>query len=105
MVEMFATGDVSGAGDVVADDYIDHQGLDGDELSGVDGFVRVVKAARDDYSALSVEVVDLEIADETVRGRLHWTGQRLDGVTDERDTTEILRVIDGRAVEHWGSSI
>lgn len=105
MVEMFSTGDVSSAGEVVAGDYIDHQGLDGDELSGVDGFVRVVKAAREDYSTLSVEVVDLKIVQETVRGRLHWTGQRLDGMTDDRDTTEILRVIDGRAVEHWGSSI
>ena len=32
MVEMISTGDVSTAGDVVAAEYLDHQGLDGTEM-------------------------------------------------------------------------
>ncbi len=102
---MFSTGDVSGAPDVVAAEYVDHQGLDGNEMSGVGGFVHVVEVARQDYATLSVEVVDLEVAGDTAHGRLRWTGVGRDGRTAERETSETVRVADGRAVEHWGSML
>ena len=102
MVGMFSTGDVSTAGDVVAAEYLDHQGLDGTEMRGVNGFVQVVAVARHAYSELSVEVVDLKLSGDTVEGRLHWHGVRRDGTAIQRDTIETVRVVDSRAVEHWG---
>jgi predicted SnoaL-like aldol condensation-catalyzing enzyme len=102
MVEMFSTGDVSAVDDVVAVDYIDHQGLGGNEMHGVVGFVHVVEVARKAYSDMRVEVVDLESHGDSAEGRLHWTGVRHDGSVVERETIEIIRVADGRAVEHWG---
>jgi predicted SnoaL-like aldol condensation-catalyzing enzyme len=102
MVEMFSTGDVSAVDDVVAVDYIDHQGLGGNEMRGVAGFVRVVGVAREAYSELSVEVVDLEADGDRAEGRLEWKGVRHDGSIVERVTIETVRVVDGRAVEHWG---
>jgi len=105
MVEMFSTGDVSTASDVVATEYLDHQGLDGTEMLGVDGFVQVVAVARQAYSELNVGVVDLKLSGDTVEGRLHWRGARHDGTAMQRDTIETVRVVDGRAVEHWGRRI
>ncbi len=102
---MFSTGEISGVDEVVAAEYLDHQGLDGNELCGADGFVAVVRAARHGYAQLQVDVIELEIAGDTVHGRLHWTGVRADGTEDERDTAEVLRVADGRAVEHWGTRL
>lgn len=102
MVEMFSTGDVSRAGDVVAADYLDHQGLGGNEMRGVDGFVEVVRVARQAYSALKVEVVDVKLSGASVEGLLRWQGVRDDGTAVRRETNETVRVIDGRAVEHWG---
>jgi predicted SnoaL-like aldol condensation-catalyzing enzyme len=102
MVEMFSTGDVSSVEDVVAVDYIDHQALGGNEMHGVVGFVHVVGVAREAYSEMRVEVVDIESLGDRAEGRLHWTGVRHDGSVVERETIEIVRVVGGRAVEHWG---
>ena len=101
MVEMFSTGNVSSVGDVVAADYLDHQGLGGNEVRGADGFVHVVTVARQAYSELNVEVVDVKLGGDSVEGRVHWHGVRHDGTAVRRETIETVRVSDGRAVEHW----
>jgi predicted SnoaL-like aldol condensation-catalyzing enzyme len=105
MVEMFSTGDVSSVGDVIAAGYLDHQGLGGNELRGADGFIQVVTAARRAYSELNVEVVDIKLSGDNVEGHVHWQGVRHDGTAVRRETIETVRVVDGRAVEHWGKRL
>ncbi len=102
MAEMFSTGDVSSVDDVVATDYVDHQGLVGNEVRGRAGFAEVVKAAREAYTELTVEVVDIELTGDIVEGRLRWVGVLHDGMAAQRETIETIRVDGGRAVEHWG---
>lgn len=46
MVDAFVTGDLSQVSQLVADHYLDHQGIGGRPLVGVDGFAQVVEAAR-----------------------------------------------------------
>jgi len=106
IVAMFSTGDLRDAETVFAADYVDHQGLRGESISGVDGFRRVVTAARAPYARLVVTVVDRTVEGDRISARLHWRGvQTTDARTVERETVEILRIADGRVVEHWGTRV
>ncbi len=98
MVSMFATGDVARVAEVVDTSYVDHQG----KIRGPGGFEEVVAAARSVYEALEVVVDDLIEGDDRVAVRLRWLGTRPSGEIDERETLDIVRVVNGRAVEHWG---
>jgi len=49
---------------------------------------------------LQVQIRDLIAEEDRVAARLHWHGMEAD-----RETIEIVRCRDGRAVEHWGAAI
>ena len=104
MVEMFATGDISELGAVVSDDYHDHQGLRGVAVTGADGFRRVVEAARAATGGLSVSVADLIADGDGAAARLRWRGVSPTGEPVDRETIDIVRTRNGRAVEHWGAA-
>jgi predicted SnoaL-like aldol condensation-catalyzing enzyme len=103
MIAAFNTGDISVIDEFVADAYIDHQGLRGVEIRGLDGFSRVVAAARSGYESVRVVVEDLFGEGDRAVARLRWLGERPDGSLVERETIEVVRVADGKAVEHWGA--
>jgi predicted ester cyclase len=103
MLAMFATGDVAAVADVVADEYHDHQGLNGVEIHGTDGFCRVVEVARASMLDLTITVEDLVADDERVAARIRWQGRSPSGDAVDRETIDLLRVSAGRAVEHWGA--
>lgn len=102
MVAMFSSGDVSEVETHVHADYFDHQGLGGQPIRGPSGFATVVAAARSDYEHLEVTVEDLITGADRAAARLRWHGTRLHGEVVRRETLEIVRIVDGRAVEHWG---
>lgn len=103
MVAAFDSGEVGAADGVVHDDYLDHQGLPDDRpIRGVSGFVHVVEVARSGYVDLSVEIVDLIEGDDRAAARLAWSGTRKTGEATRRETIEIVRVREDKAVEHWG---
>lgn len=103
MVSMFATGDLSEIKATVHSDYLDHQGLGAGPIRRPDGFATVVRAARSDNDVLEVAVEDLIEGMDRAAARLSWRGTRSSGESVERETIDIVRVEDGRAVEHWGS--
>ena len=103
MVEMFATGDVSALRAVVSDDYHDHQGLYGMAVRGTDGFRQVVEAARAEIVGLTVTIADLIADADAAAARLRWRGVSPSGASVDRQTIDIVRTRDGRAVEHWGA--
>ncbi len=102
MVEMFASGDASNAGAVISDEYLDHQGLGQGPITGVDGFSYVVQANHAAYEQQQVTIQDLFGAGDRVVARIRWRGRRRDGEVVDRETIDIVRTADGRAVEHWG---
>jgi predicted ester cyclase len=102
MVAIFASGDLSDVGSVVAEGYIDHQGLAGEECSGTDGFRRVVTAARGAMLDLEVDIRDILSDGEKAAARLHWHAMTSAGVIIDRETIDIIHVKDGKAIEHWG---
>lgn len=102
MVQAFDTGDTSSVELYVDPDYLDHQGLGGHRIRGVAGFVAVVAAARTGFSRLNVTVEDLISGPDRAAARLRWTGTRESGEDVVRETLEIVRIVGGRAIEHWG---
>jgi predicted SnoaL-like aldol condensation-catalyzing enzyme len=41
--------------------------------------------------------------DDRAVARIRWRGRRHEGDDVDRETIDIVRVVDGRAVEHWGA--
>lgn len=54
------------------------------------------------YETLDVTIEDLIADTDRVAARLRWRGKRTSGEPVERESLEIIRVVDGRAIEHWG---
>jgi predicted ester cyclase len=103
MVAAFDGGDLGSVAEIVHPDYLDHQGLDGERrITGIAGFTHVVETARSAYAELSVEIVDLIEGADRAAGRIVWDGVRPSGERTRRETIDIVRVVGGRAVEHWG---
>jgi predicted ester cyclase len=102
MVTAFDTGRVDDVAAYVDADYTDHQGLHGEEVRGVSGFVSVVEVARGGHTSLSVLIEDLIEEGDRAAARLRWLGTRPDDGVVSRETLEVVHVRDGRAVEHWG---
>jgi predicted ester cyclase len=102
MVAAFDTGNVDDISAFVDANYLDHQGLDGEEIHGPDGFARVVRVARSGYDDLTVTVQELIEEGNRAAARVQWRGTRAAGDVAERETIEIVHVNAGRAVEHWG---
>lgn len=103
MVRVFRTGDVSHVERIIAEDYLDHQGLGEGAMHGPAGFRQVVGAARAAYKNLTVEIQDLIAEGDRAAARIRWRGVRSsDGAVFTRETIDIVRFAHGRAVEHWG---
>jgi len=103
MVQMFASGDPSEAAAVVAEDYLDHQGLGAGPIRGIDGFARVVRTSHEAYEEHDITIEDLFGVDDRAVARIRWRGRRRGGEEVDRQTIDIVRVVGGRAVEHWGA--
>ena len=103
MVEAFRTGVAVDCEEFISPSYLDHQGRGGTPLHGPDGFRQVVRAAHR-TAAPQVSIADLVTDSQRAAVRLHWVfSSPEEGTRTERETIEIVRVEDGRAVEHWGA--
>jgi predicted SnoaL-like aldol condensation-catalyzing enzyme len=103
MIEMFETGVTADVSEVVSDSYHDHQGLKGTIIHGTEGFSKVVGAARSSFVRLEIEVEDVVAEGDRAVGRIRWHGELPGGELVERETIDIVRVVNDRAVEHWGA--
>ena len=103
IVAIFTTGDLSAVDEVIAPDYLDHQGLGGITMRGQEGFRQVVTAVHAALPQLHVVIHDVIAEDDTVVARLRWHSIDTAGKAIDRETIEILRFVDRRAVEHWGA--
>lgn len=92
MVAMFASGNPSDAAAVVAEDYLDHQGLGTGPIRGIDGFALVVRTNYAAYKHLEISIEDLFGVDDRAVARIRWRGQRPDGeaLTAKRSTSSEL---------------
>lgn len=99
IVAMFNTGDTTEVSDIFDKDYLDHQKPEWFTVDGPEEFAQIVKLARDNSPNLEVSILGEIISDENmVAVRLLWSCD-----LSVRETIEILRVEDGKFVEHWGA--
>jgi predicted SnoaL-like aldol condensation-catalyzing enzyme len=104
MVEIFATGNLETLDSVVSTAYVDHQGLGDLEIHGPEGFRRLVMAVRAPHKKdVWVRIEDLIGEGDGAAARLRWHHRQADGTVVERETINIIRSVNGQAVEHWGA--
>jgi steroid delta-isomerase-like uncharacterized protein len=107
--EVFNQKDIGTFEELVAEDIVDHEVLPGlpEGREGVRAFLNMVWTAFPDLSAT--------IEDEAVEGDRVWSRTRMRGTHKgefmgipatgkpvDIESIDIVRVRDGRAVEHWG---
>jgi hypothetical protein len=103
MIEMFATGNLDTLDSVISTDYLDYQGLGDREIRGREGFRRLVMAVH--KAPVHVSIEDLIGEGDRAAARLRWHHIEANGTVVERETIDIIRSVDGQAVEHWGAEV
>jgi predicted ester cyclase len=103
----FNNGELDVLEEFVAHDIVEHQ--DG-STSGIDGLRALITELRSQFSDLHLEIEDTATSGDTVWFRIRSTGTN-DGPLWGRPATgrpiditvmDVMRVADGRMVEHWG---
>jgi len=103
IVDIFNTGDLSEVDSIFSLDYIDHQKPPDMDIDGPDEFKQIVRNVRESVQKVEVTIKDLIIEENKVVGRLHWHIIDRAGKEIHRETIDILRLVDGRVLEHWGA--
>jgi predicted SnoaL-like aldol condensation-catalyzing enzyme len=103
IARIFSTGDVSKVDSLFAAEYVDYQKPPQWDVEGPEEFRRIVAMARDIWPNLIVEVKDSLAEGNAVAGRLYWRSVDSFGKLIERETLEIIRLDNGKVIEHWGA--
>jgi predicted ester cyclase len=108
--EGFNNGDLGVADDVISPDHVEHQYFGADHAPGAEGVKAVISSLRRAFSDFHLAIDDLVVDGDKVWLRMKGTGTN-DGSfmghppTGRRmhtDVFDVVRVEDGRIVEHWG---
>ncbi len=103
----FNNGDLDGLEAFVAPDMVEHQH---GATSGIDGLRALITELRTSFPDLHLEIQDTATSGDTAWFRIRSTGTN-DGPIWGRPATgrpiditviDVMRVVDGRMVEHWG---
>lgn len=105
IAEIFSTGDVSEVDQLFHPDYLDHQRPQGWDSVGPDEFRQIVEMARKYLPNLSVNTANVVAEDDAVAGRMIWRSTGSSGEEKYRETVELIRLREGKAVEHWGAEV
>ena len=108
--EGFNQGNLDVCDELTADELIEHQNFGPDHASGAEGVKAVISSLRRAFSDFHLEIEDL-----TVDGDKVWLRMAGSGTNDgpfmgnpptgrkmRTDVFDVIRVRDGRIVEHWG---
>lgn len=108
--EGFSQGHLEVADELIADDMIEHQSFGPDHAPGAEGVKAVIVSLRRAFSDFRLTIEHL-----VVDGDMVWTRNVGTGTNDGSymgnpptnrhmrvDVFDVLRVVDGKVVEHWG---
>ena len=108
--EGFSQGRLDVVDQLVAPDMIEHQRRGPAHPPGPEGVKAVIRSLREGFSDFRLAIQDLAVAGDVVWTRNIATGTH-DGSFREHaptgrpiriDVFDVMRVSDGRVVEHWG---
>jgi predicted ester cyclase len=108
--EGFNAGDLAVADELTSPDLVEHQDFGPGHAPGADGVRAVIASLRRAFSDFHLAIEDL-----VVDGDKAWVRMRATGTNDgsfmghpptggriRTDVFDVIRVRDGRMVEHWG---
>jgi steroid delta-isomerase-like uncharacterized protein len=108
--EGFSEGRLEVCDELVADEIVEHQDFGPDHAAGAEGVKAVISSLRRAFPDFRLTIEDLVVAGDTV-----WTRNVATGTHDgpfagnppsgrpiRVQVFDVLRVVDGRIVEHWG---
>jgi predicted ester cyclase len=108
--EGFNAGDLAVADELTSPDLVEHQDFGPGHAPGADGVRAVIASLRRAFSDFHLAIEDL-----VVDGDKAWVRMRATGTNDgsfmghpptggriRTDVFDVIRVRDGRIVEHWG---
>ena len=106
----FSGGCMEVVDELIADDLVEHQDYGEDHAPGAEGVRAVIRSLKRAFPDFRLEIEDLVVAGDIV-----WTRNVATGTNDGSflgnaptgrrmriDVFDVLRVVDGRVVEHWG---
>jgi steroid delta-isomerase-like uncharacterized protein len=107
--EIINGGEVERAGELIDEDYVDHQGFPG-VPPGLDGFKALVSAFRTAFPDITYTIDDIVAEGDRVVTRVHirgthqaeFLGVAATGAHIEIPAIDVMRLEGGKVVEHWG---
>jgi len=103
IVAIFNTGDLAEVDTLFSVEYVDHQRPAWLDETGPEEFRQIVLSARTSLPNLQVTIEALVAEGNSVAARLHWHSVHPAGTIIDRETIDMLRFVNGKAVEHWGA--
>lgn len=108
--EGFNQGDLAVAEELSADDLVEHQSFGPNHASGAEGVKSVIGSLRRAFPDFQLEIEDLVVDDDKVWLRMvgsgtndgPFMGNPPTGRSMRTDVFDVLRIRDGKLVEHWG---
>ena len=108
--EGFSEGNLAVADELVSDQCVEHQNFGPDHAPGPEGVKAVIASLRRACSDFRLTIEDLTVDGDMVWSRNVGTGTNdgpfmghpPTGRTMRVDVIDIVRVVDGKIVEHWG---
>lgn len=108
--EGFNQGNLAVAEELSAPDLVEHQSFGPNHAAGAEGVKAVISSLRRAFSDFHLAIDDLVVAGDTVWLRMtgsgtndgSFMGHAPTGKRMRTDVFDVLRVRDGRIVEHWG---
>jgi steroid delta-isomerase-like uncharacterized protein len=108
--EVVNTGDVDRVAEFCTEDFVDHEeGLPG-QPEGIEGVKAFVQIFREGFPDLHASVEDIMGEGDRIAARVRMTGTHqgeflgvpASGSRIDIEAIDIVRIVDGRAAEHWG---
>lgn len=108
--EGFTLGRLEVADELIADDLVEHQDYGPNHAAGPAGVKAVIASLHRAFSDFSLSIADLRVSGETVWTRNIATGTHdgpflgyaATGRSMQITVFDVLRVVGGKVVEHWG---
>jgi ketosteroid isomerase-like protein len=103
------TGDSAFIRSVIADDAVDHQAPNGGEIRGGDAITHMLADMHNHFKDMNLEVVSDAARGDYVFSMVHVKATATDnsqgmpaGTSMDNNQVDVVRIKDGKMVEHWG---
>lgn len=103
------TGDAKVIDSLIADDAVDHQGPNGNEIKGGDSIKHVLIDMHNHVKDLSFSVTTEAANDDYIFTLVHMTGTTSDnsfgmpaGSKMDNNSVDVVKIKNGKMIEHWG---